>query len=412
MTGFQKFAKVFMVALVGLAVLASASFATVGASPDNARKTNTPSRTPTKTSTPTQVPVTPTATSAPASSFAKGFDASYVKRVEDKGGVYKTAKNQTQDIFVLLAANGVTHVRFRLWNNPADGYCNKADVLALAMRAKAAGLKIMIDFHYSDGWADPGQQTKPAAWNSLNFTQLNQAVYDYSYDVVNAMIQQGTPPDIIEVGNEITHGMLWPDGRVIMGDSTYDTAAQWSNFAALVNSGINGVKATGSNAQIMIHIASGDNAEMRWFFDNLIANGVSFDVIGLSYYHNWHGTISEMSANLSDMATRYGKPILIAETAYPFTLGWNDWTNNVIGLEEQLSPGYPATVAGQTAFLQAVVNMAKAIPNNQGAGVFYWGGEWIATSPEDTDGSAWENQALFDFNSKALSTFNVFKNTP
>jgi arabinogalactan endo-1,4-beta-galactosidase len=246
----------------------------------------------------------------------------------------------------------------------------------------------------------------------MSQVQLNQAVYDYSYDVVNAMILQGTPPDIVEVGNEITHGMLWPDGKVVKGDSTYDTAAQWGNFASLVKAGINGVKATGSTAKIMIHIASGDNAEMRWFFDNLISNGVTFDVIGLSYYHNWHGTISQMSANLSDMAARYGKPIIIAETAYPFTLGWNDWTNNIIGLEEQLASGYPATVAGQTAFLQAVVNMAKAIPNGKGAGVFYWGGEWISTGSEDTDGSTWENQALFSFTSKALSTFNVFKNTP
>jgi arabinogalactan endo-1,4-beta-galactosidase len=161
----------------------------------------------------------------------------------------------------------------------------------------------------------------------------------------------------------------------------------------------------------MIHIASGDNAEMRWFFDNLIANGVHFDILGLSYYHNWHGTFSEFSANLSDMATRYGKPIIIAETAYPFTLGWNDWTNNNIGLESQLAPGYPATEEGQTAFLQAVVDMAKGIPNRQGAGVFYWGGEWIATSPQDTNGSSWENQALFDFNSEALPAFMVFKHT-
>lgn len=392
MNELHRFAKMFIVVVIGTTLLAGTYFIGVEASPANAAK---------KTRTPPP----------PPSRFAKGFDASYVSRVEDKGGVYKTANDQTKDVFMILAANGVTHVRFRLWNNPAAGYCNKADVLALALRAKAAHLKIMIDFHYSDGWADPSQQTKPAAWESLSPSQLNQAVYDYTYDVVNSMIQQGTPPDLVEVGNEITHGMLWPDGHVIMGDATYDTPAQWSSLATLVKSGIAGVKATGSKAAILIHVASGDNAEMRWFFDNLIANGVSFDILGLSYYHNWHGTMSEFSANLSDMATRYHKPILIAETSYPFTLGWNDWTNNVIGLENQLSPDYAANVAGQTAFLQDVVNMAKAIPNGKGLGVFYWGGEWISTSPEDTDGSAWENQALFGFDSKALSTFNVFKNT-
>jgi len=391
MNGVRKFTKFFPVLVASLLILSSLGTASAGASPDpaGAKKTRPPKH----------------------MQFARGVDASYVKRVEDKGGVYKTADGKTKDVFRILAANGVNYVRFRLWNDPPDGHANKTEVLALAARAKAAGLKIMIDFHYSDFWADPGKQNKPAAWESLSFTELNQAVYDYSYDVVNSMIRQGTPPDIVEVGNEITHGMLWPDGHVIMNDPTYDTPAQWSNLASLVNSGISGVKATGSKAKIMIHIAGGDNAEMRWFYDNLIANGVDFDILGLSYYHNWHGTFSEFSAILSDMATRYGKPIIIAETSYPFTLGWNDWTNNVIGLEEQLAPGYPATEEGQAAFLQAVVDMAKAIPNRQGVGVFYWGGEWISTGPEDTDGSAWENQALFDFNSEALPALKVFKRT-
>ena len=343
--------------------------------------------------------------------FAKGFDASYVKRVEDKGGVYRNAAGQVQDIFQILAANGVTYVRFRVWNNPPAGYCSPADVLALALRAKAAGLKILLDFHYSDGWADPGQQTKPAAWNTLDFRNLNRAVFDFSRQVVSAMIRQGTPPDIVEVGNEITHGMLWPDGHVIMGDATYDTPGQWRNFTSLLQSAILGVKAARARAKIMIHIASADDTELRWFFDHLKASHVNYDIMGLSYYYLWHGTISQMSANLDDMATRYRKPIIIAETSYPFTLGWNYWTNNVIGLESQLSPDYPATPAGQTAFLQGVVDMTRAIPHHLGIGVFYWGGEWIATSPQDPDGSTWENQALFDFNSTAVDAFSVFRNT-
>ncbi len=217
---------------------------------------------------------------------------------------------------------------------------------------------------------------------------------------------------MVQVGNEIVHGMLWPTGKVVQGDATYDTSSQWANFAALVNSGIAGAKDANPNALIMVHIASGDLSEMHWFYDNLTANGVSFDIIGLSYYHNWHGTISDLSGYLNDLSARYGKPVVVTETSYPFTLGWNDWTNNVLGLEEQLLSGYPATVAGQTAFLQAVVNAVQAVPDGQGKGVFYWGGEWIATSSEDPDGSTWENQALFSFQSKALSTFSVFKNIP
>lgn len=368
---------------------------------------------PQKTPTPTPI-ITSTAspTVTPSGDFMKGFDASYVTRVEDKGGVYKTSSGKTQDIFTILANNGINYVRLRVWVNPAEGYCNKADVLALAARAKNAGLKILVDFHYSDSWADPSQQTKPAAWTSYTTAQLNQAVHDYTYDVISALSVQGTPADMVQVGNEIVHGMLWPTGKVVQGDATYDTGSQWANFAALENSGIDGVKDANPNALIMVHIASGDLSEMHWFYDNLVANGVSFDIIGLSYYHNWHGSIADLGGYLNDLSGRYGKPVVVTETSYPFTLGWNDWTNNVLGLEEQLLSGYPATVAGQTAFLQAVVNAVQAVPDRQGKGVFYWGGEWIATSSEDPDGSTWENQALFSFQSKALSTFSVFKNIP
>lgn len=385
--------KVCLAVVIGLALVLSTGFTAAGATSSQ------------------QVASLPQDGSFFLSHFAKGFDASYVKRVEDKGGVYRNAQGQVEDIFKILAENGVTYVRFRLWNNPPAGYCSEADVLALSQRARAAGLKIMLDFHYSDGWADPGQQTKPAAWSSLSFGDLNRTVFEFSRQVVRDMNRQGTPPDIVEVGNEITHGMLWPDGHVIMGDPTYDTPAQWAQFTTLLKSAIAGVKAGRSDARIMIHIASGDDTELRWFFDNLKANHVHFDVMGLSYYYLWHGTISQMSANLADMATRYEKPIIIAETAYPFTLGWNDWTNNIIGLQSQLDPDYPATFDGQTGFLQAVVDMDKAIPHHLGAGVFYWGGEWIATSPQDPDGSTWENQALFDFNSTAVPAFSVFQNT-
>jgi arabinogalactan endo-1,4-beta-galactosidase len=393
--------KALLLIVALLCCMGSTSIKTVSA----AKPQKTP--TPTPTTSPT---VSPTA--SPSEDFMKGFDASYVTRVEDKGGVYKTSNGKIQDVFTILANSGINYIRLRVWVNPSEGYCNKADVLSLALRAKNAGLKLLIDFHYSDYWADPGQQTKPAAWNSYSAAQLNQAVYDYTYDVIAALNAQGTPADMVQVGNEITHGMLWPEGKVLQGDATYDTSAQWDNLAAMLNSGINAVNSAAPDALIMVHIASGDLSEMHWFYDNLIAKGVSFDIVGLSYYHNWHGTISDLSVNLNDIAARYGKPIVVTETSYPFTLGWNDWTNNIIGLEEQLLSGYPATVSGQTAFVQAVVDTVQSVPDGQGIGVFYWGGEWIATSSEDTDGSTWENQALFSFQSKALSTFSVFTNIP
>ena len=425
--------KFFLIPLMAMVMVFSVAFA--GANPEaNKRKTPVPTSTPQEatatpetptetpvtptaitetpivtTEVPTSTPVTPTSTSVPSGDFIKGFDASYVTRVEDKGGVYKTSSGVEQDVFQILADNGVNYVRFRVWNNPSDGYCGKADVMEMSQRAKAAGLKILIDFHYSDSWADPSQQTKPAAWESMSFTELNQAVYDYTYDVISSLIAQGTPPDMVQIGNEITHGMLWTDGYVYKDNATYDTPTQWTNLATLVNSGVSAVSDAGSSAEIMIQIASGDIDEMTWFFDNLIAYGGNFDLVGISYYHNWHGSISDLESYMDELASRYGKEIVIAETSYPFTLDWYDWTNNIIGLESQLLGGYPASVEGQTAFLQAVVDVAKG--NSLGRGVFYWGGEWIATAPKDTDGSTWENQALFNFQWKALNTFSVFQNT-
>jgi arabinogalactan endo-1,4-beta-galactosidase len=342
--------------------------------------------------------------------FIRGVDASYVTRVEDKGGTYSHRDGTPGDVFAILSANGVNYVRFRVWNDPPEGYCNAADVLALAQRAAQAGMGIMLDFHYSDVWADPGAQTKPVAWESLSYTELQQTVHDYTYQVVHDLIQQGTPPGIVQIGNEIPAGMLWDDGRV--WPEEFDTDAQWANLAGLIEAGIQGVRDAGSSAEIMIHIdKGGDNEGARWFFDRLLAQEVDFDLIGLSYYSTWHGPIETLQANLVDLAARYGKPIVLAETAYPWTLDWDDWTNNIIGLESQLLPGYPASVAGQTAFLQAVRQALEAVPGGLGRGFFYWEGTWIATSDHDKDGSPWENQALFDFQALdhiALSTFDAF----
>ncbi len=345
----------------------------------------------------------------PEPDFARGFDASYVQRVEANGGAYRAADGTVLDIFELLAANGVTHIRLRVWNNPPDGHCNPAEVLALAARAQAAGLKVLIDFHYSDGWADPGQQTKPAAWQGLSVAELNQAIYDFTYEVVKSLVEQGTPPDMVAIGNEIVHGMLWPEGYVDM--STPRNAAQWNQFGGFVRAGVAGARAAHPEARVMIHIASAENAEMRWFFDGLAEQQVDFDLIGLSYYPKWHGPLERMRANLADMAIRYRKPVMVVETSYPFTLDWKDKTGNVIGLPEQLAEGYPASPEGQAAFLQAVFEMTRSVPDGLGAGVFYWGGEWIATHAQDDyeAGSPWENQALFDFEGRALPALAVFR---
>ena len=342
--------------------------------------------------------------------WVMGFDASYVTRVEDKGGVYNYADGTPGDVFEILGSyDGVDYIRLRVWNDPVEGYANKEDVLMLAQRAHDAGMEILLDFHYSDFWADPGQQNKPADWEDKNFGQLKRAVRHYTAEVVGDLMAQGTPPAIVQIGNEVTHGMLWPDGHIEM-EGPDATWKQWRKFALLLKAGIRGVEATGSHAKIMIHIDEGgevDNEQGRWFFDHLTALGVRYDIIGLSYYHNWHGPLEVLDFNIRDLRARYRKPVMIVETSYMFTLGWNDWTHNPIGSEEHIYPGYPATPEGQQAFLQALVDTAKSAG---ASGVFYWGGEWIATSPEDVNGSAWENQALFDFDGNALPALDVFTN--
>jgi arabinogalactan endo-1,4-beta-galactosidase len=336
-----------------------------------------------------------------------GFDASNVSRIEARGGIYRDAQGMAQDPFTLLAQEYAFNIiRLRVWHNPADGYSGKADMLALAQRAQEAGLGILLDVHYSDVWADPAHQQKPAAWEEMSFTELEQLVYHYSLEVVGDLIAQGTPPQIVQIGNEIGNGLLWPDGRV---GGAGDADTQWRQMSTLVNAGIKGVRAAGSTAQIMIHLDTGGekNASGRWFFDHLSAANVPYDIIGLSYYPQWHGDMDAMSFSITDLRSRYNKTVIVVETAYPWTLGWADWTQNVLGNAAQLHPGYPATPQGQRRFLSAVISAAQAAG---ASGVFYWGGDWIATAAEDTDGSPWENQALFDFDSLALPALNVSTN--
>jgi len=184
-----------------------------------------------------------------------------------------------------------------------------------------------------------------AAWKNLTFQVLKDSVYQYTRRVITALKNQNTLPDMVQIGNEITCGMLWDDGRVC---GQYDTPQQWTQLAELLNAGIRGVKESltaGDTVQIMIHIdRGGDNPGSRWFFDHLLAQNVNFDIIGLSYYPWWHGTLSDLEFNTYDLAQRYGKEIVIVETAYPWTLDWYDNTHNIVGDSSQLLGGYPATV--------------------------------------------------------------------
>lgn len=327
-------------------------------------------------------------------SFLRGGDVSEIPEVEASGAKY-AIRGKVDDVFAILQKEGWNFVRFRVWNQPRGGWCDKEHTLALARRAKAHGMKISLDFHYSDWWADPGKQNKPAAWKNLAFDDLAKAVYDYTKDVVAAMVAQGTPPIMVQPGNEIVGGMLWPDGKV---DS--DSPEQWARLAKLLDAGIRAVHdAQGKNRiQTMIHLdRGGDNKTAVWWFDHLKASGVQFDLIGLSYYPWWHGHLDAIQANVNDLEKRYGKDTYIVETGYPWEI--EAWSGAHVYNGPKLEAGYPATPEGQAAFLRKVIQIIREIPNGHGKGLLYWAPTWI--SPKDRHG-AYDNLAVFDHDGNAL----------
>ena len=329
----------------------------------------------------------------------RGVDISSLPKNEDHGAVYRTADGRREDPIRLVAQAGVTHARLKVWVNPADGYNNKAHILPLARRLKRAGIGIWVDFHYSDNWADPAHQTKPAAWADLDVAGLTRAVYDHTADVLGALKRQGTPADLVQIGNELNGGMIWPEGNW----------EHFDNLSAFLKAGLRAARDTTPRIRTILHLANGgDNGLYRWWFDNVVSYGVDFDIIGLSYYPFWHGPIADAAANMADITARYGKPCVIAETAYPFTLKSEDDVNDILYDPSQLTEGFPATPAGQAAWLRAVADLAAAVPGGQGLGYCYWEGLWTYRagsgwdSTDPASGNAWENLALFDFEDRAL----------
>ncbi|MGP3920405.1 glycosyl hydrolase 53 family protein [Nonomuraea sp. 10N515B] len=328
------------------------------------------------------------------STIMQGADVSTLQRAVDLGARYYYANGTPGDPLDILKSAGVNYVRLRIWNNPRSGYNNKDKVLQYARTVKAKGLKLMVDFHYSDTWADPGVQTKPAAWAGHGISQLQTDVYNYTYEVCTSLKAQGTTPDSVQIGNEINTGMLWPDGQVANNDFT--------NLGLLLKAGYNATKACNSSTQVIIHTARVESGA-RWFYDGIRAQGVQWDITALSYYCYWHGSLSSMAAVVSDMRSRYGKPVILAETAYPFTTANFDHSGNIITSSQPCS-GYPATPAGQQANFAAVQNTAR---NAGASGIFYWEPTWYAVpgngwNPADINnsGNAWENQAIFDQNGR------------
>lgn len=330
---------------------------------------------------------------AAATLSMRGADISSLQRSEDLGAKYYNAAGAAADARDILKSAGVNYMRLRIWNNPVSGYNNKAKVLAEARKLKAKGFRILIDFHYSDTWADPGKQYKPAAWSSHTLAQLQSDVYNYTYDVCNSLKAQGTTPDSVQIGNEINVGMLWPTGQVVNND--------FAPLASLLKQGYAATKACNSGTQVMIHTADADSdANARWFYDGIRAQGVVWDITALSYYCMWHGSLANLYNVITDVRARYGKPVVIAETAYQFTTANADSEGNSVP-GTVLCDNQPASWTGQATEFAWVQNTAR----NAGAiGVFYWEPTWYAIKGNGWDpaningtGDGWDNMAVFDW---------------
>ena len=318
-------------------------------------------------------------------------DISYYPQISNLNHIFYNSQEEEIGFLNSLLINGVNTIRLRLWVNPVDNASSFSEVKEFSQQLKLLGFKIWIAPHFSDTWAHPGQQILPIAWQSLSYNDLKNQIHSYLSHIMNEI-----EPDYIQIGNEINSGILFPFGNI---QNSSD------QFIDLINNGINAVRGVSANTKIILHFAGHENA--NWFYNYV--NEVDYDVIGISYYPIWHGkSLTDLEQNLTELSENFGKEIIIAETAYPFTLNWNDWTNNIIGLDEQLIlPNYPASPLGQQNFIRDLKNIILELDN--GIGFCYWGAELIAWDGENSDsGSVWENQALFDFDNKELPVLQEF----
>lgn len=364
--------------------------------------------------------------------FIMGVDISQVAEIEKAGGKFYGTDAKEQDIFAILKEHGVNWIRLRVWNNPTfdsdgkspdgrltgkkgsplgGGNNSVAVDIPLAKRAKAAGMKLLVDFHYSDFWADPGKQAMPQDWRKLKGDALGAAVEKFTKESLQKFESAGARADMVQIGNELNNGFMWPEGK-IWGDDG-ESAGGMDGFIALLKRASAGVRAAqgkGSKIRVVIHLANGgDNGLYRSIFDPVTKAGVDFDVIGLSFYTYWHGSQADLKANMSDLSKRYGKEMIVAETAYAFTAEDGDEQGNVFQVFTSDDDGYAPTVQGQATAARDIIEAVASVKG--GAGVFYWEPAAIPVKGSGlsaNEGDTWENQAMFDFGGRVLPSMAVW----
>jgi arabinogalactan endo-1,4-beta-galactosidase len=319
-------------------------------------------------------------------------DISQYPEISSSNAIFKDLNGNQKDLLKILKESGVNTIRLKMWVNPTNQHSGFNEVKQFTQILKTNGFKIWLTLHYSDTWADPANQVTPEIWQGLSLASLKDSVYSYTQKVVKEIY-----PDYVQIGNEINTGFLHPVGNIVNQD----------HFLSLIAAGCSAVRQHSKNCKIILHYAG--IQQSNWFFKKFTS--IDYDIIGLSYYPIWHGkSLTELNLAIQELGKTFSKPIVIAETAYPFTLGWNDWTNNIVGQDNQLIlPDYPATKDGQRKFIHDIKSIIRASEN--GIGFCYWGAELIAwKGNQSTSASPWENQALFDFNNNALPVVSEFRN--
>ncbi|MCI7131098.1 MAG: glycosyl hydrolase 53 family protein [Lachnospiraceae bacterium] len=368
--------------------------------------------------------------------YVKGMDLSTLLELDRLGAKYYD-HGKERDILDIMKDYDVDTIRLRIWNDPwgenhesyGAGENDIPTTLEIAKRVSEKGFGVLMNFHYSDFWADPGKQIKPKAWEGMSVEELTQAVYDFTFDTMELFKKEGVNITMVQVGNELSNGLLWPEGRIDVdaGIGEYD------NIAKFVSAGIRAVRKSNPEIPVMIHLDNGGNNELyrRWF-DNYTQRGEDFDLIGLSYYPFWHGTMDQLLSNMNDIAVRYHKDLVIAEVSMGYTM--EDY-KTYEKLSDSERKGYatrpalvekiefPMTKEGQADFMRTLLARLETVAEHRARGFFWWEPAWIPVpgsgwaTPASLEymhdpgpcGNEWANQALFDYDGNVLPTLEVIR---
>ena len=335
--------------------------------------------------------------------FYKGGDFSYVKELEDCGVKWKE-NNTAKDILTIFKDNGANIVRFRIWHTPTTGKNGYSDTESMIARAKALGLKVILDFHYSDTWADPAKQKCPAAWLSVinNNSLLADSLYNYTKKTLQFLKDKGLMPDFVQVGNETNGGLCFP------GDGTVTWPTVWSKQTLLFNAGIKAVKDVDASTKVILHVADPKNAEW-WAGELKNYNVVDYDILGISFYPTYHttNTINSFGTIVTNIKNTFQKDVMVVETGLPWTNLWDDNTNNMMS---GVPTGYGSSPTPEIQ-AQWLIDLTNKMISTGGIGIVYWEPDWVASNitgcPAEWGGSSWENIALFDFNNNLMATGGI-----